>query len=580
MTTVLILFALASLLPAAEPANLPQAIEAHIRDLAGKSYDARKRAARALLGIGEPARAALERAARADDPTLRNAAREVLNDIRLGIGPGWPPELAQLARDYERLDPAGRSQAIHQLTDDLKEKAAPFLARRVAEEGETGPLALNCLRSLGTPGAFGPLLAVLKEAKTPFLAKASAWAHAGTGSPREALEILSRVGTDQATRREMAEAGVVGMCQQLKDRKFREAAKLAPEFIRAAPDDARFLYLLAEALIALDEEEEAEGLRKRALAMHPDQEGPHYVAGELLGKLGRRRLAALEWEAILAIPPANEVYDINAHLRLGAIYAACGQYENAANCFEKAHLLFAEARKTGHGMGMIGGSEEELQQKVAGLRRRAAQHPAPPDAPIEDELGDDATRLELTAEVKDGKMEELRRELGKVEATLAINIQPRDLRLFDVTGATLRYDPKEKKVGVVLNTQRFSDPVPFAMKASPARLAITTLDCYYIFEIDAATGEARKVARYEKDYTLRLVPGLRIAGCTKVTATINRKAYDWEELLKGVPFDYLPEVFEVVLEGTTAAGRRVTARVKVTPEEPEIQPIREGRGKP
>ena len=142
---------------------------------------------------------------------------------------------------------------------------------------------------------------------------------------------------------------------------------------------------------------------EQALALAPDAEAPHYLAGELLGQLGRRRLAAAEWQRILDIPPADGVYDINAHLRLSALYAASGLFERAATSLEKALDAYAKARDAGQGMAIAGGTAESLQMEVNRLRQKAGQYPAPPDAVLEDEVGEGALKATIAVLIKDDK---------------------------------------------------------------------------------------------------------------------------------------------------------------------------------
>ena len=115
-------------------------------------------------------------------------------------------------------------------------------------------------------------------------------------------------------------------------------------------------------------------------------------------------------------------------------------------------------------------------------------------------------------------------------------------------------------------------PIPFKVEGGRSRIAVRTLDCYYIFELDAASGEAQKLARYEKDYTVKFEPGVKIAAFMDVVVRINEKLYDWDALLKGVEMDYLPKSFDIVLEGTAPSGRRITISSKLEVEDPEITP--------
>lgn len=99
-----------------------------------------------------------------------------------------------------------------------------------------------------------------------------------------------------------------------------------------------------------------------------------------------------------------------------------------------------------------------------------------------------------------------------------------------------------------------------------------TLDCCYIFKIDPTTGQTEKIARYEKDYTITLQPGARVSALTDVEAMINGKRYDWDDLLKGVPFDYLPEKFDAEITGFTPSKKRETFPLKMNLKEPSTLP--------
>ncbi|KPK84944.1 MAG: hypothetical protein AMJ81_04505, partial [Phycisphaerae bacterium SM23_33] len=475
-----------------------------------------------------------------------------------------------------------RRSALSELSEKLKGKAGLFLLHRLlaGEEGEARQ-ALQCLMLVADEEVYAKVLELIREPKNACQAHARALACAGTGRPLEAMQILAGPGGDAGLAKEIIETAAKRFTALWKQMKYRQVLQEAPHFARLGPPDARLLYLEAEALEAMDEDAEAERLRDRALGLNGDKEAPHYVVGELLGELGRRRLAAREWRKILEIPPAGEVYDINAHLRLGSIYSVSGLYRRAADSLSKAlELLEKQRQGGGGGFGMIGGSEDSLRKQVRTLRRRGAGRAPGSDDQIKDELPPSHIDVSIDVRMKQGSLIELREALGKAAGTLSVQVQPRGLRLFDVTGAAVRYDRRKQQVGIYLHESACCQPVPVRLEGATGLVAVKTLDCFYIFSIDTQTGQAEKVARFEKDYVVRFRPGIKVAACTDVTVRINGKPYEWGKLLEGVRFDYMPEAFDVALEGMKPSGKRLTVRVKLELKEPEIQPLRPAEDKP
>lgn len=574
LCVVLLVGALGSAATGQEPVPLEQEIQSLVQDLGHERYDVREEATEKLRRIGLPALEALERAAESDDPEVRTRARNVLRDVRLGITPDWPAETVLMVRHYDDLPEAERGDALQRIGDTLKDKAVPFLLLRMAEgRPSEATRALDCLRRINTEEAHKRVIELLKEPKSTEQQAALAWALARTGRALEALQVLERSRIHEVwVRHDAIEAGVKQILEQLDNREFGKVAEVAGAFAQVSAEDARFLYLQAEGLVALDQEEEAQALRERALALTPEEEAPHYTAGEMLGELGRRRLAAREWEAILKIPSESNVYDINAYLRLGSIYAASGLYGRAADSFSKGLEQFLKAREAGHGMGMFGGDEASLRKEIEGLREKAKQFPAGEDATVKDALGEDELVVSVTITVKDGKMEQLRRALAEVARTFSVNVEPFGLRIFDVAPVSLSYDTEKEQILMLLNNSPCCKPMPFSAEGPKAQVAIRALDCCYIFEIDTTTGAAERLARFEKDYTVKLRPGIRLAGCSDLVAKINEEEYDWAELLQGVEMDYLPKVFDIELEGTRPSGKHIAARSKIKVEAPDVEP--------
>jgi tetratricopeptide (TPR) repeat protein len=286
-----------------------------VRDLGAGDYATRERASVALRQLGAAALPALEQVEHSADPEVRERAREILADLRLGITPDWPEELATLARGYRQLDAAARPDVLQRLAKELKLQAVPFLLA------------------------------------------------ARAGTERDTVDRLLR---------DMAEAGIQEMRRALKRNEPAAVLKLAEQYRPLGVTDPRLLYLEAEGLETAGQKAAAEACRQRAANCAPDREEPHYLAAEMLQELRRDQLAAAEWNQILKIPPDGDVYDINAYLRLADLKSKVGQYAGAADLLEKALTLFRKARESGRGgYGLVGGDEKQIEARVRALRQKA-----------------------------------------------------------------------------------------------------------------------------------------------------------------------------------------------------------------
>ena len=566
---------------AAQPT--PGEIDALIRELGASSYAVRQRASDRLWRIGQPAVAALEKALQSGDPEVHARAGTILGDIQAGISPDWPPEVITLARSFDGYSTTQRRAAIEKVCKTFKGHALGFLLGRLAVgNSRDAAYALEKIKAIAAEdkSVYGQIIARIKQPRNAYEGQALVLAKVYRGETIAALKLMVQHKIGSGERGRIVTAAVADLLKLLGQFKFADAAGKASQFAEAVPADARFAYLHAEALAALGDER-AEKLRAKALALNPTSEASHYTVGEMLQqKLGRRRLAELEWKKILSIDPANGVYDMNALLRLHTIYAACGRYGEAADRLSEALEMIEAARaRRGSGVGIVGGTPEGLRKRIADLRARAKSGGAKAD--IKDANPDRQIDIHIGVTVKDGKLAELRQALGTAAATVTMNVQPRGLRLFDKGLLSVRYDAEKRQLGVYLHNKSLcGKPTPLTLSGKTARIAIASLDCHYIFEIDATGGPAKKLARFEKDYTLRFRPGNKIAACSDIAVKINDKPYKWKDLLAGVPFDYLPEKLNVALEGTQPSGKKLSMKFTATPTEPKIESLPAGISPP
>jgi tetratricopeptide (TPR) repeat protein len=560
-----VIFALFALLVSVAPAAEPVSADALVKQLGAAQFSLRQEAAAKLRAMGPAAIAALERAVKSDDPEVALAAAEILKDARLGIGPDWPAELAEQVRGCDELDVAARTVLIRRALAELKERALPFLLARTASgDPAEANCVLDCLRAADREDYAAAIVKQAREPQNDREAKVLGWAYMKLNRPLDALRVLTTQNADEATVRELTEKAVKKMLRMLADLELNELTEMAAAFAKANPTEARFLYLQAEALQAQGNGREAEPLRAKALELQPDQEAPHYTAGEMLLDLGRNELSLKEWQAILKIPPENDVYDINAYLRLGRIYQRLKKNDLAADNYEKALEIFKTKRAGGNsGYGMIGGNEADLARIIAELRGKGGAGGIAVGKPGEQ------IRVRVKAALKAGKPEELAKAIKKADCSLAVNVQPFGFRLLDLDQCTLSYDRERQELNCLLNNSPACQPIgiEFENDNIPDRFTalVSSLDCFYVIEIDTQTGQARRTGRFEMDYTLKLEPDEALKDYRSAPVKIGEREYAWDELRKGVTVDYLPPMLELQIEGQQPDGtpRKLDFKIKL-----------------
>jgi len=559
---------LAASLAAAGPPRITAAriVQALIRDLGADSYAAREHATATLRLIGQPARQALEKAAQSDDPEVRLRARDILRDVRLGIGPQWPADIVLLVRHFDQLQQHERSNAIYRIAR-LGPKAVPFLVRRM-EVGTTNEAnwAVNALQQRGSnPEVCREVIRLITKPKNEQQARALAWARTRRGDALGDIDALAdRLPPAQLKLDKPTETAIANILAQLNAGKPNQALAAAKALATSHPADPRALYLQAQALVALNKDKQALALRDKALGLAPDQQQPHHLAAALLMKLGLNRQAVKELQKVTEIPPNDGPLDTNAYLRLSAIHATSGLFEPAAQYLEKALKLLLKAKD----QEQLKPLATVLQAEVDRLRQRAASFPVAPDAVVEDAVPHTELKLQITIVPKQGKLDDLQRALAATAAQFQIAADLPDIETLALPAASVKYDGQKHQLLVLLHDTPACDPLPFQAKANDARVALHLPGFTYIYKIDPATGAAERLARFEKDYLVALKPGLRLSALARPTLRINGQSYKWQKALDGIPFDRLPERFDIVVEGTAPLGRRITIRASLPAGEP------------
>jgi hypothetical protein len=261
-------------------------------------------------------------------------------------------------------------------------------------------------------------------------------------------------------------------------------------------------------------------------------------------------LAEKEWNRILEIPPKDDVYDLNAYLRLGTVYAQAGKYALAAQALETVSAKYKIAKeKHGSSMGMVG--IDALPGMIERYKKLAAgQKPA-------DSNSVGLLKLTIDGIVKDEKGDELKNALKKADASMTSNVEPYGFRLFEKAPAGIRYDKIKQELSVTLNGSNCAEPEKFVLKADSAIVAVNSLDMTYMFKISRDAADAEKISSYERDYTLTIEPGEEMRSWKNLVIEVNGKECSLEDLAKGIPYDYLPQTLSLDIKGDLENGEEV-----------------------
>jgi tetratricopeptide (TPR) repeat protein len=546
-SAILILFAACLTAAAAQPPKPAEpSAEKLVRDLGDDNYAVRERADAALRKLGDAAIPSLTKALDSRDAEVRLRAKAILADVELGITAEWPEKMKALARDFDKVTGLAEApRAIGWMTATLGEKVTPFLLYRLGKSNnnQETEAVLEAFRALRSDAVVAAIVARVKQPETRGQYLALAWALAEQNRLVEALTLLAPLDPPDDAPTQLVEKALAQLRGLIQTRRLEEAAKTADQFCAIRKNDARFFYLRAQVLRSLQKNNEAEAAERYALSLHPMNESIHYNVAAFLAEIGLQELSIREYERVLAIPPES-VLDMNACWRVGEWNQQAGNYDKAADLMEKGLEYYRRLRREHPDINLGNWTEEKMEAHAKYLREYArGEHRASGD-------------LSVAVVIKDGKAEEMHKALRECAGGWTFQVLPHGIRLLDEKGATLEYDPQKRAIYLTLHGHRMQPAAPIELKQPKTRVGVNVLDCFYVFEVDSKTGEAVKLARYERDYVLAFKPSENLLALKDVTLKINDEAVDWQEFLKGKTFDYLPDKLRLHIEGVTPEGRR------------------------
>jgi len=539
-----------------------------VRGLGAEKHVDRVAASAALTRIGAVARPALEKAALYDDPEVRLRARAILASLPRTIGGAAWPETSRKARvEYERKTPTERLQMLNSIFN-LGEtgELAPFLLSLLRGPDKEAQAALNALTRVPSAPAGQMALKLLAAPQNDSERRARAWALARVGAHLESYRLL--VGLKVAIApAPQADAAVASVRKHLRG---GQRVKGFAEYLdarKAFPADARFLYLEAEAMAGMGKLGEAEKLRADALAMLPKDDAAYAVAGRMLSEMGLRRAAVPEWRALLALAPKQSVWGVYARMYLIGDLAEGGAFKEAGDLLAETLELLISMRDTGNAMGILGVEIPSVEAHVAELHALGEKFPLPAGGVV-DALPADEVKTEMSVAVKDAKLDAYRRALNDAGIMLRLQNPSPTLRPMDIPGIGLRYDVAAKQLALSISEMPCSKPVAWTPRGKSATVVVFDEDHCHVFSVNGATGAVKKLARYDVDTKLRIVPGKQLAACTDHTARLNGMPVKWGELLAGKTFDTPPTSLHLTVTATTPAGPRVTSQFDLLLKKP------------
>lgn len=522
--------------------------------LGAEDFNIREKATRRLLEIGVPAVPLLSKAAESRDPEIRARAKSILRDISLGIKLEWPEELKKKIRGFRGLETKEKKLFLKHFAKRPENESAPFLISVVSSGGPVANDASKVLLSMEKREIWSALLlAKWKKPSNKYAARLLAEAIVDRGGVKDIAKAVEDGGLDDASKNTLADFGEAILADLLENDKNAKAAKHAAELSKLFPDKAILQYLRAEALSRLGDTKEAEALEEKALSLHPEDEAPHFSAGDALIDAGLLIPAEKEWRKILEIPPKNSIYDLNAYLRLSSIYAECGLYAKALKFFQTAIERYEkEKKRQGASLGMLGAPL---------LKKRSAYL-----AEMADKEGDagklknipplektDYMKSNVKKIVKNGRKDEMEAALKNVELKMNIAIRPRSLRIPENNAFSIQYNRKEKRIEVLLSSTVLAK-WEWTPKGESPSISFFCVDTYYIYRYHRRSGKLEPLDKFEMDYIVAIKKDTDIRYWRDAEVAVDGKKRTWKELAKGIELDYLPEKMEIVITGTSPNG--------------------------
>lgn len=342
-----------------------------------------------------------------DTIIARYGARTLLLAPELCVDPARAPGAQYMVRTVlERHSPAALAAAVRAEPDPARAAYLTVLERCFNHESASLPAVLNLAGLYNTLGEYARAFALTRRAwprwpKPALLALGAesvthgtlaepVWTEAGpelagTADATERCRVLAfyvelagALKTPEPARRLARQTDVAG-CEttavhQLADALLRAGFHAELVLRLRGQHDPKSLYYRSVARAALGEKRRAKKEWAELLDRLDElkDESLCYALADLMDERGDPRAAEV-WLKILAVPPADDVYDANAWLRLARWAERRRHPREAADYYERALAILDRMRSAGTGTGLVGMSEDDLRAHIQRLRNTARQ---------------------------------------------------------------------------------------------------------------------------------------------------------------------------------------------------------------
>ena len=257
----------------------PASIDRLVAQLASPSWAEREAVAARILGLGQEAMPALERALTHPDSEVRHRASRLIDRLRWRPPPGLSEPLASAMQHYSSLPEQQRSSLVAKVAAELRSRAAPVLRQALRHDPSDAVRrqALDRLRRVDPAVAEVELRALAADTRTAVWA----WERLGdlfyrAGKSAEAVAAFENARAAGSTDRRVA----LSLARVYKRQgHWTKARDLFAALVEAEPENLSYFRELGQCHYMLEDKAKAEAIWRRMLdARHGSPEGYIWLA--------------------------------------------------------------------------------------------------------------------------------------------------------------------------------------------------------------------------------------------------------------------------------------------------------------
>lgn len=169
--------------------------------------------------------------------------------------------------------------------------------------------------------------------------------------------------------------------------------------------------------------------------------------------------------------------------------------------------------------------------------------------------------------------QEVQYNLFNVERSLNLDVRPHGVRMLTLHQLALRYDRRAHQLQAFYGALPLSPAVPFEFEGDEEPLVVYSDDSIYFYNVSSHTDRPSRLESYEKDFLVTFEIGEELIECRDLRFTIDGLPYERDEILRGLPFDRLPNTLTLEAIGSSGDGEIRTGTFTMELVEPPIEPM-------